>query len=305
MIEEGKKTEVVKLVYFTGTGNTSFMADEIEKCIVQKDKRVIKLQIKAGEMGSDEKEDFLFVVFPVYGFNAPLPLIRWVDSLPMVYGTPAVVIANSGGGDVTPNMASNEKIIKKLEQKGYRVIYDKILVMPANYVSETPLEIAVQLIRILPKNIDKIINDVFSGVTRRSKPNHTNRICSKIGLKEQMDAGKFAKKIKVESSCTGCGLCSRRCPMGNIEIRDAKPVFHDVCALCLNCIYGCPKKALKPEIYKFFIIHGGYDLKKILDHDLGDTENNNVNKVKKEYFKKNLLLYGIKKYLEDSGIIIE
>lgn len=299
MCETVEKIKQVNLVYFTGTGNTSYMADEVENCLIRKGAHVTKSQITAGMTVSGGKEDYLFIIFPVYGFNAPLPLIKWVQSLQEVHDTPAVVIANSGGGDVTPNMASNMGIICELEKKGYRVVYEKILTMPANYVSETPLEIAVSLIRVLPENIDRIVEDVFSGVVRRSKPDFINRVCSKIGLKEQLDAGKFAKKIKVESSCNGCGICSRQCPMSNIERKDSKPVFHDSCALCLRCIYGCPQKALVPAMYKFFIISKGYDLKKILE------QNGENIKIRKEMFQKNPLLYGVKKYLIESGVKIE
>lgn len=292
-----KKIKKVKIIYFTGTGNTELIVNEIEKCFKQKELEVIKCRVTANELISHENEDILFVIFPVYGFNAPLPLLNAIDSLNNVSSIPAVVIANSGGGDVTPNTASNIRCIKKLEQKGFNVIYEKILVMPANYVAETPMAIAVQLLKVLPKNIEKIVNDVFMGNIRRVKPNLTNRLLSKIGLKEQLDAKKFSRKIRVESNCNGCGLCSRDCQMNNIEMIDKKPIFSDKCSMCLRCLYGCPQHALKPGIYKFCVIKDGYNLKRILDNTSKQL------KIEEDFFKKNRLFYGVKKYLDESDNI--
>jgi len=45
-------------------------------------------------------------------------------------------------------------------------------------------------------------------------------------------------------ACTGCGLCSRRCPLGNICMKDGGPEWGDRCALCLRCYHECPAHAV-------------------------------------------------------------
>ena len=60
-------------------------------------------------------------------------------------------------------------------------------------------------------------------------------------------------------SCTACGLCARRCPTGNIVMKDGKPRFGSECTTCLRCVYACPSKAITTRHLKPVSIPGGYD----------------------------------------------
>ena len=54
------------------------------------------------------------------------------------------------------------------------------------------------------------------------------------------------KKLYVENSCIGCGLCAKNCPVKAIEIVDKKPVWKkSQCAMCLGCLHRCPKFAIQ------------------------------------------------------------
>lgn len=51
-----------------------------------------------------------------------------------------------------------------------------------------------------------------------------------------------------ESSCTGCGVCVKRCQMDAVEIINKKAVIdYDRCIGCGLCVTTCPGKALKLE----------------------------------------------------------
>lgn len=52
------------------------------------------------------------------------------------------------------------------------------------------------------------------------------------------------KKFRVSGACTGCGMCTKVCPAGNIEIVDGKPVFRHKCAQCAACFSWCPQEAI-------------------------------------------------------------
>ena len=47
------------------------------------------------------------------------------------------------------------------------------------------------------------------------------------------------------SACVGCGKCAEACVLGNIELRDGKPVWGNRCTHCMACICGCPQKAVE------------------------------------------------------------
>ena len=54
----------------------------------------------------------------------------------------------------------------------------------------------------------------------------------------------YSKKLKISDACTGCGLCAKNCPMGNLKIQNGKAVSAGKCAMCYRCISSCPKKAI-------------------------------------------------------------
>lgn len=52
--------------------------------------------------------------------------------------------------------------------------------------------------------------------------------------------------------CVSCGLCSRDCPSGAIEMVDVdgkrRPLFHlDLCVFCYQCADSCPRNAIQPS----------------------------------------------------------
>ena len=46
---------------------------------------------------------------------------------------------------------------------------------------------------------------------------------------------------RVTEDCIGCGICSRVCPMGCVNVREGR-AEHDYtdCVSCMACIHACP-----------------------------------------------------------------
>ena len=53
------------------------------------------------------------------------------------------------------------------------------------------------------------------------------------------------KKFTAGSSCTGCGLCQKKCVLNNIKITDGKPQWLGNCTHCMACISYCPTGAIE------------------------------------------------------------
>lgn len=253
--------EKVRIVYFTGTGGTALAAKKLDDHLSARGVTVLRNELNVLEAPDAHIEvDFLILMFPVYAFNAPNPVYQYIKNHRTVGHIPAAVISISGGGEVTINKASRLHTIQRLEKAGYRVVYERMLVMPSNFIEETPHNLALHLIEILPKKIAKITDDLLSGTIRRIELGRRSRAASALGECEKWVSGLFGKFIRADNNCSACGLCSAFCPTDNISMKNNKPVFGFKCVTCLRCIYGCPENALSPCIMKSLILTNGYSL---------------------------------------------
>jgi len=286
----------IKLVYYSGTGSTENVTDLFRENLINRGKQVKVEKISSkNDISSDfnlNDHDFLILFFPVHACNAPEAVYKWIKNLKDENNISTIVISVSGGGEISPNTACRVSVIKMLEDKKCNVFYEKMIVMPSNWIIPTKYPLSKMLLEILPQKIKKILDDVEKGVIRRTKPIFIDKIFSRIGELEKTSTKYFGKHIKVKKDCNLCGLCYENCPSDNIRLVNKKLKFDSKCHLCLGCIYGCPKKALKPSRFKFIIIKEGYNIKKMDKMDSVEITEENVRKVAKGYLWK-----GVREYL--------
>lgn len=287
-----------QISYFSGTGCTEHVA------------RAFSAELRARGHGATCKNlakdpsvdgtiDFLIVCFVVHACNAPEPVMNWVKRLDMADSRRVVIISVSGGGEVTPNLACRVPIKRALKRKKHRIVYEKMLVMPSNWIVATKPILCSQLLQVLPRKISYIVNDVLNGTGHFTHPLLGNRILTALGKLEHVGAHSFGKSIKADSRCSGCGLCVIRCPVSNVELRDGKPLFGNICVLCLNCVYSCPHQAINSTLMHIVAIKSGFNFKEILALPRNDQEAN----IGKE--AKGLAWLGVKRYLLNRADMLE
>ncbi|MCP4177903.1 MAG: hypothetical protein GY756_09065 [bacterium] len=282
---------VINIAYFSGTGSTQFVAESFKNEIEARNHSVHMTKIGKDISKSTKECDFLIICYVVHAFNAPKPVLDWVNNNAESVNVPTAIISVSGGGEVTPNLACRLLLKKKLTRKNYFVFYEKMIVMPSNWIVSTKPILVNKLFDVLPFKISYYTNDILNMKKSLNSPGIGNRLISTFGKIEQYGAVQFGKKIDINESCNGCGLCEKECPVGNIVLQSKKPLFQNHCTLCLQCIYSCPQKALSPGIGKFVIIKEGFDFSKLLKN----KKKNIVIDIKKE--TKGFLWLGVQRYL--------
>lgn len=280
---------MIRVVYFSGTGGTAMAAKALAEAFAARGADTELNEIRRGRDIPSGGEEMLALLFAVHAANAPLPVYEWLNALAPVHGIPAVVVSVSGGGEVFPNHGCRAGCIKRLERKGYRVVYERDIVMPSNFIEATPDGFITELLRVLPQKADAIADDVLSGIERRVRTKWIDRAVSTLLEIEKKGAPWFGRALRVTDACTGCGWCARECPGANIRMKDGKPEFLKQCVLCTRCVYGCPTKAIQPGFFKSAVLKNGFDMRRYEALSAPPEE------------KKSLLWEGLRRYFEDDG----
>lgn len=280
----------IELAYFSGTGGTSRAAACLKQSLEARGCEVKTVSLEKGKLSEgdstvmySESYDIIIVVYPVHAFDAPEVIYKWIDKLPNADRLPAAVISVSGGGEVWPNTASRAGCIKALERKGYSVFYERMLNMPSNIFIDTHDHLAMHLLKCLPIKAEHCVQEILGGVRRRKRPPISAKVISAICKLEKPGARMFGRKLSVTGACNGCSWCEKNCPQKNIHMENGKPMFGGECIACLRCFYGCPKSAIQPRTFRFFVVKKGYDLDK-LEERMAGVELEPVEKLAKGAF---------------------
>lgn len=257
----------ILIAYFTGTGGTEMIVKEIEKNLIDKQCNVqtFPLDLSKVESISDANDkikeiDRLVVAYPVYSYDAPLPVHNWIEGLDDAKGTKATVLSISAGGVVPSNRTCRKHCIKHLEQKGFTVDYERMITMPSNYGGTAGDEINIMLIKAAPVTAQLVADDIVNEVNKREKDKSAfiPQIAAKIFGGFAKD---FGKRLRTTDECTDCKWCEKNCPTNNLAIKDGQIEASDNCTLCLRCVYGCPTNAIYSKSYNFSIIEDGFSIK--------------------------------------------
>ncbi len=240
------------LYYFSGTGNSKFVAQKLSKLLNEQ-------LAEAGEVLQHEAFDCtlrhgerLGFVFPTYSWGPAPVILNLLAKLNLHKANPNTYcfMVTTCGDDV--GLSAN--IFKKaLTDKGIDLKAAFSVQMPNNYINLPGFDVDSDAVRMrklseAPARIEFIarhiarhetIIDVVPGKFAWFK----SRIIRPLFLHVAVNDKKFVVKSNL---CTHCGACIKNCPLHNISFNHAQePSWHGNCTMCLSCLHRCPTHAIQ------------------------------------------------------------
>lgn len=234
------------IIYFTGTGNSAYVADALGDRLGD-EVFCANTAIKGGKTLSFNSDKPFVFVFPVYLSTSPTVFRDFIARCSFAGHSDAYFVPTCAKADGSVPNASEELCRKTgfLKYRGCRKVE-----MPQNYITlfkPTPAEEKPACYEAALKVADEIARTVAAGEDLDEKPaSDFEYKCTK--LVEKWYNGSFTKTryFRATDACIGCGACERGCPMSAIVMEDKKPKWvKRVCIHCMACISRCPKQAIE------------------------------------------------------------
>lgn len=252
----------VLILYFSGTGNTDYVAKYLQRKLVNLS---IDTDLSLIENILPEKIaefDMLIIGFPVYAGAAPEFLQHYLNSLPTVNNKGLFVFCTRA---MFTGRAIN-KVFEGLGRKGYIPLGYKIIGMPGSdalpFMSKNSKYVQKALskdysdlkdINEFAQRIDYVIGELNQGKAiadmRSQAPKGIpllNRVFQLLwGLGYKFAEKKIKPGFRVDEKCVQCRLCVKQCPAKNISLINSSIVFNTRCYMCMRCINQCPREAIQ------------------------------------------------------------
>lgn len=237
------------ILYFSGTGNSLYVTKEFGDKLYS-----IPQAIKNNEYKfSDEK---IGIVFPVYENTLPNYIKDFLNKVELnsdyiyvvaTYG----ILSGHVGRDLT----------KIASENGYEFSYINEINMVDNYIPgfDMKKQIETEHKKNIEENIKKIKNDIDNsvkyikkdGVLKQSLVSvmHNTALVmveKQMGIRNRS----FDNAFSIDETCISCGICTKVCPAGNIELIEGNPTFKHNCTTCLSCSRNCPKGSIRIKTEK-------------------------------------------------------
>ena len=232
------------VLYFSGTGNSKFVAERIANALNEKVCDISEFIKKKETPVFTEGGKYIFVA-PSYMSAPAKAMVDFVEDSAFPTGIEAYFVVTC-----VASMGTTPKIAKRLsKKKGFKYMGSAQIQMPQNYIVFFKTQESAENLKVIKdavSHIDELATKIQNGekIKERWISLLEHVFTVSIGnLYYKYFMG--TKKFMVKDDCISCGKCARVCPFGNISIVEGKPVWGDDCTHCMACINLCPKGAIE------------------------------------------------------------
>ncbi len=248
----------MKIYYFTGTGNSLWIAKGLTDNLVS----IPHIDFENGFIAEDD--DAIGIVCPIYGFSTPHMVEEFIRKT--TFKTPYLFVIGAYGdrygkfpervmkmfeGDRKPDYIDCIKMVDNAVHAGYE-IGNQIETLPEKHVEEHYAAVKNDI----EKRVHSILNSAnpfLSALVYAAEPLTYKHVGNKV--------------LSVDgNACIKCGMCTKVCPKKNITL-DGNVQIGSSCELCLSCLHNCPKQAIHIKREKSSVRYRNSEitLKEIID----------------------------------------
>lgn len=232
------------IIYFSGTGNSRFTAEAIQKYIGGECSNAFEY-IKSGKHGDFYSETPFVFVSPTYSWRLPDIFAEFIKKSSFSGSKKAYFVMTCGSG-----IGNSEKYLKSLcRDCGFDYMGVFQVVMPENYIAMFSVPDQNEAYKIIKNAVPSVVFAANRISDRKPFDQHKPSFADKIksGLVNKLFY-KFivsAKEFKAGDNCISCRKCVSACPTNNIELKHSRPVWGESCVHCMACISLCPVRAIE------------------------------------------------------------
>jgi ferredoxin len=231
------------IYFYSGTGNSLWAARELAKALGEP-KHFVSISKSPAPPVADCA--LVGLVFPVHMWGVPRAILNFIDQQTFNPGTYCFAVATNAG-EVSRTLV---QLDRALRNKNAFLAAGWGLKLPSNYIpwggpgTQSEIEKHVAEARQKLGVIAETIAARSShSIEKKSGPAEwLHRLVYRMASPHlaTMDRAFWA-----DSKCNGCGICAKVCPVKNIELQKATPVWQGHCQQCFACLQWCPQQAVQ------------------------------------------------------------
>ena len=232
------------IVYFSGTGNSRYVAEVLREVTGDEIADAGKLIRRNEYTALSSQKPWIFVC-PVYGWRMPRIFSDWIEKTKFDGSKDACFFLTCGS-----DMGNAGRYLRRLcEKKGLAFCGVQEVVMPENYIAmfKAPgKRLAAKIRKAAVPEVKKAAEKLLAGENLPEK-----KVCFTDRVKTAVVNPAFyalcvkSKPFYVKDTCIGCGKCADNCPVSGIVMQNGKPKWTGVCTHCMACICGCSVNAVE------------------------------------------------------------
>ena len=217
------------ILYFSGTGNSRHVAKKIAQ-VTGDEIENIAVHLRAHEAGTYQSERPYVFVGPVYAGRLPRVMTKFIEDSTFAGTSKAYFVVTCAE---TP-WVTIRYVQRLAKDKGFELLGFNSILMPQSYTTNglsQPEELTRKILDAAEPKIAEVAGLIRNGKTLPAeKPgkSYMSTIMNPMMYATMMGTRKF----RATDACIGCGTCAARCPLGNIQIVNGRPVWGKDCTQC-------------------------------------------------------------------------